>query len=346
MLIDWFTVGAQALNFLILVWLLKHFLYKPILNAIDTREKRIASELADADAKKAEAQKEHEEFQHKNEEFDQQRTALLTKTMDEAKAERQRLLDEARKAADDLSARRQETLLNDAHNLNQAIMRRTQQEVFAIARKALTDLATTSLEERLGEVFTRRLRTLDPRLKAGLGEALMKMSEPAIVRSAFDMPPEQRAAIQNALNETFSAEIHVRFETAPDLVSGIELATNGQKVTWTIAGYLASLEEGIDELLKRQEKPEPKAEPKLESQAQEKPKPDAENIAKPKAEPKVEVASTPEVQANAEPKSDVKPESKAGATAARKPEVEPIIEPEPEAKVETKAKDREPVPIV
>ena len=55
MLIDWFTVGAQALNFLILVWLLKRFLYKPILHAIDEREKRIAKELADADAKKAEA---------------------------------------------------------------------------------------------------------------------------------------------------------------------------------------------------------------------------------------------------------------------------------------------------
>ena len=87
MLIDWFTVGAQALNFLILVWLLKRFLYKPILNAIDAREKRIAAELADADAKKAEAQKERDEFQHKNEEFDQQRAALLSKATDEAKAE-------------------------------------------------------------------------------------------------------------------------------------------------------------------------------------------------------------------------------------------------------------------
>ena len=107
MLIDWFTIGAQALNFLILVWLLKHFLYQPILNAIDAREKRIAKELADADAQKAEAQKEHDEFQKKNEEFDQQRAALLTKATDEAQAERQRLLDEARKAADALSAKRQ-----------------------------------------------------------------------------------------------------------------------------------------------------------------------------------------------------------------------------------------------
>src|SRR5580704_2922901 len=120
MLIDWFTVGAQALNFLILVWLLKHFLYKPILNAIDAREKLIAGKLTDADAKETEAQKERDEFQKKNEEFDQQRSALLSKATDEAKAERKRLLDEARKAADVLSAKRQESLMNDARNLNQA----------------------------------------------------------------------------------------------------------------------------------------------------------------------------------------------------------------------------------
>ena len=143
MLIDWFTVGAQALNFIILVWLLKRFLYKPILNAIDAREKRIAAELADADAKKAEAKQERDEFQHKNEEFDQQRAALLSKATDDANAERQRLLDDARKAADALSAKRLEALRSDANNLNQAIRRRTEQEVFAIARKALTDLAAS-----------------------------------------------------------------------------------------------------------------------------------------------------------------------------------------------------------
>ena len=52
MLIDWFTVAAQLVNFLILVWLLKRFLFKPITSAIDAREKRIATELAAADAKK------------------------------------------------------------------------------------------------------------------------------------------------------------------------------------------------------------------------------------------------------------------------------------------------------
>jgi len=257
MLIDWFTVGAQALNFIILVWLLKRFLYKPIRNAVDAREKRIAAELADADAKRIEAKKERDEFQRKNEKFEQQRAALLSKATDEAKAERQRLLDDARKAADALSAKRQQELRSDANNLDQAIRRRTEQEVFAIARKALTDLATTSLEERMSDVFTRRLRTMEGNAKEGLGQALKTGSEPALVRSAFDLPAAQRATIQEALSATFAAEIQVRFETASELVSGIELTANGQKVAWSIADYLASLQKSVGELL-QEPKPETK----------------------------------------------------------------------------------------
>jgi F-type H+-transporting ATPase subunit b len=284
MLIDWFTVLAQAVNFLILVWLLKRFLYRPILDAIDAREKLIAKELADADAKKAEAQKERDEFQHKNEAFEQQRAALLGKATDEAKAERQRLLDEARQAADALAAKRQEALRSEEQSLSQALSRRARDEVFAIARKALGDLATTSLEERMGEVFTRRLREMDAKAKAGMGEALKSASAPGLVRSAFELPAEQRTMIQNAINESFSAEIPIRFETAPDLVSGIELATDGQKVGWSIAQYLASLEKGVEELLQGKEKDQAEPEPQVKAElkpvvkaapASEQPKPEA-----------------------------------------------------------------------
>jgi F-type H+-transporting ATPase subunit b len=358
MLIDWFTVGAQALNFFILVWLMKRFLYKPILHAIDEREKRIATELANADKKKAEAQKESDEFKHKNEEFDQQRAALLSKATDEAKAERQRLLDEARQVADAWSAKRQETLRSDAHNLNQAISRRTQQEVFAIARKALTDLATTSLEERMGEVFTRRLRELNNGAKDGLAKALKTSSDPVLVRSAFELPAEQRAAIQKALNETFSAEIRVRFETAPDLISGIELTTNGQKVGWSIADYLASLEKGVEELLKEKDKaeakaapaPEAKAEPKHEAKTAPKPAAEATPIPEAKVEPKPEAQAEPKPEVKVESEPEAKAEPNPEAQAARKPEAEtapapeakaesqPVgkVSPEPEAKVEPK----------
>jgi F-type H+-transporting ATPase subunit b len=265
MLIDWFTVGAQAINFIILVWLLRRFLYKPILHAVDARERRVAAELADADAKRAEAKRERDEFLRKNAAFDQQRAALLSQATVEAKAERQRLLDEARQAADALSATRHEALRREAHDLSEAISRQTRQEVFAIARKALMDLATMSLEERLAEAFTRRLREIDGNAKADLAEALKSASEPALVRSAFELPAKHRTAIENALNETFSVNIHIRFETAPDLIAGIELTANGQKIAWSIGDYLVSLEKGVDALLKA--KQQPKATPEVKAEA-------------------------------------------------------------------------------
>ncbi len=252
MLIDWFTVGAQVINFLILIWLMKRYLYQPILHAIDARETRIAAELSDADAKKAEAKKERDDFERKNEAFDKQRAELVSKASDEANTKGQQLMDAARQAADALSAKRQKALNDEQQNLKQAIVQRTQEEVFAITRKALTDLADTSLEASMTDAFTRRVRALTGKDKDSLAAALKNSATPTIIRSAFTLPQEQRAAIGQALNETFSADIQIDFVVTPDVISGIELTAGGQKAAWSIAGYISSLEQRIGELSKAQ----------------------------------------------------------------------------------------------
>ena len=279
MLIDWFTVGAQIVNFLILVWLLKHFLYKPILDAIDAREKRIAAELADADTKKAEAEKERTDFEVKNKTFDEQRSALLLKATDEANAERARLLDQAKKDAESLQVTQADALRADQIRLGSEITLLAEKEVFAIARKALADLATVSLEERVGEVFTRRLRELDPKAKELLGAALKNSTQPAMVRSAFDLPNEQKAAIQNALNETFSAAVRIKFEDSREVICGIELTANGQKVAWSIASYLTEFSKKVSDLVDTQSPPANKDAKKPETVTT--PKPDTARAPEP-----------------------------------------------------------------
>lgn len=249
MLIDWFTVCAQVINFLILVWLMKRFLYRPILSAIETREKNIAIEVAAADAKKAESQREHEEFQRKNAAFDGQREAMMTKATDEAKVERGRLLDEAGKAADELTSKRAAALLVDAESIERSLGRRACEEVFAVARKTLADLANVSLEERMSEVFAGQLREIAPETKLTIGEALRTSDVPSLIKSTFPLAERERAAIQTALNETFSAPVDLRFETSPDLISGIEFSVNGQKIAWSIEEYLSSLQKGVDDLI-------------------------------------------------------------------------------------------------
>lgn len=252
MLIDWFTVVAQVLNFLILVWLLKRFLYHPILDAIDVREKRIAAEGADADSRKAEATKQRDEFAGKNKAFDEQRDAQLAKATDEANAEKKRLLDDARRAAEQADKTRLAALCAQADQLSQALGRRVQQEVFEITRKVLTDLASTSLEACTTDVFIRHLTALDDSTKKGLVAALLASSDAAVLRTAFDLPADQQAAIQKALDDCAGTQVRLRFETTPAFVSGIELTAGGQKLGWTMGGYLASLKDSISDVVAQQ----------------------------------------------------------------------------------------------
>ena len=250
MLIDWFTVIAQAINFLILVWLMKRFLYQPILKALDAREQRIAAELTEADAKVTEALAEREEFKRKNEEFDRQRAALMSKASNDAAAEHSRLLDEVRKEADDLRGKLQDKLGNDFRNLHDEIARRTQAEVFAIARKTLSELSGTSLEARMVEVFAQRLRELNDNERSKL--AAIAAQDTVTVRSAFELPQPQKAMIEEAVRSTLGTKNLVRFDIEPNLIGGIELVLHGQKVVWSISDHLASLEKELAALLKAQ----------------------------------------------------------------------------------------------
>jgi len=249
MLIDWFTVVAQVINFLVLAWLLKRFLYHPIIQAIDAREERIAAELADADAKRAEADRQCEEFRIKNAEFDKQRTARMNEVAARAKAERVRLLEALVQESDELRGKLQSTVKKEQLVLKQALSQRAREEVFAIARKTLTDLAGTSLEARMVELFIERLGELNDKSRAELKSAFSASTQPLQVQTAFPLQEDQRARIELAVKEVLGEQKQIQFTTNAELIGGIEMSTNGQVIAWSIADYLSSLAESVDQLL-------------------------------------------------------------------------------------------------
>lgn len=251
MLIDWFTVGAQLLNFIILVWLMKRFLYQPVLDAIEAREQKIAAQLADAAATKVEAHQQRDEFQEKIQNFDEQSAELLRQAKAAASVERDRLQHEARVEADAASAQRAKALRADAQHLHAEITRQTQQHVFDISRRVLGDLAGVSLEQQMCEVFIQRLQAVEGPALTTLGAALKGVSdaEPALLRSAFELPDLQKNAIRTALETSFGQPIPLKFEATPELVSGIELSARGQKLAWSISDYLTALSSGLEEQL-------------------------------------------------------------------------------------------------
>ncbi len=250
MLIDWFTVGAQVINFLILVWLLKRYLYHPILDAIDAREQRIAKELAQADTTRAEADRAREHYQSKSDDFDKARSELLRQAGADADAERKRLLDLARKSATDLGTQRQASLMRESDGFALALRSRTQQEVFAIARKTLADLASTSLEARMVDALARRLTDASAEDKAALVKAFQTSTAAVTVRSVFELPNAEREALKTAIKDTLGVTPSLQFETAPEVIGGIEIASAGHQLDWSINGYLDALQAAVDELIK------------------------------------------------------------------------------------------------
>jgi F-type H+-transporting ATPase subunit b len=254
MKINWFTVIAQAINFLILVWLLKRFLYKPVLKAIADREKRISDQLLDAIAKTIDAKKEQDLFNAKNDEFDRQKKVLADKAVSDANADRQKLLDLAKEDANALRSSLEAEIRENQENRGLEIARKTQEEVFAITRKALADIASLSLEEQSVSTFIRRLNeSKDPEKKQFM-DAFKSNTNAILVRSAFDLPAKQQGEISNAVDEILNAKAEMQFKKAPELISGVELSTNGYKLSWSFSEYLNSLEKSIS--VKMKEKPE------------------------------------------------------------------------------------------
>jgi F-type H+-transporting ATPase subunit b len=265
MLIDWFTVGAQGVNFLILVWLLRRFLYKPVLAAIDAREKSVAAKLSDAAAREAKAQAEGAELRKRSEAFDREREGLLRKATDEAATERQRLIESARQDSQLLRVKLTKALADERAELGHQLSIQTQAEVFAVARKTLADLSGTGLEERMIEVFIARLRGLPEKQRLALARAGMETGagvdigtsaadfhavpgRVALVRSAFELPPAGRAKIEAAIRESLGANVATHFETAPEFVCGVELTVDGVKLAWSVADYLSSLAQDVTAL--------------------------------------------------------------------------------------------------
>lgn len=249
MLIDWFTVAAQAVNFLILVWLLKRFLYKPILGAMDAREQQIASQLRQAEAEKAEAKKEAEKLRAAREEFERSKQTRLKEVSDEVTAMRHQLTDEARHEINDLRAKWRKTLQAEQKTLLKEIAGRVEKETFAIASKVLRDLAGKEIEQQIVDVFIQKLRHLNGAEKKGIAAVAKSSGSPILVRTAFDLPDPERAEIEKAIKAAFVGDKRVEFEKDSELISGIELLGDGHKVSWSISDYLSSLRENVHEMI-------------------------------------------------------------------------------------------------
>ncbi|HSV86307.1 MAG TPA: hypothetical protein VLH85_07010 [Levilinea sp.] len=255
-MIDLFTVFAQIVNFLLLIVLLKRFLYKPILKAIAAREERVANTVREADRAKAEAQQQIEAYRQKNEAWDAERAALVQALRQELDQQRKELTSEAHHDVEVARQHWHKGLRQEKQSFLHRLRQQVSYQTYQVARQVLADLADVDLELRIIQVFLKRLETIDYQQLVTLVQSMERGNGSLQVTSAFELSQENRLSIEKALDNrlvelypSFSANRVLKFEFSSHVLYGIELRTSNFKLSWNMGDYLQMLEDALNEQL-------------------------------------------------------------------------------------------------
>jgi F-type H+-transporting ATPase subunit b len=248
-LIDAFTIGAQIVNFLILLFLLRRFLYRPIVQAMQARQERIAAEQREAAAARQEAERLAEDYRERKERFERERERLMHEARQEAEALRREKMQAARQEVEQASARWNRSLRQEQETFLRDLREQGAQALWEACARALGDLADASLEAQVLKAFLTRLEALPDEelqaLRARAGEA----SGEVAVASRFPIPGPARERLAQTLRERLGAPVDLRFEEDASVLAGVELRAEGHTLAWSMAGYLEAVQGRLGEAL-------------------------------------------------------------------------------------------------
>jgi F-type H+-transporting ATPase subunit b len=250
--IDWFVLFCQIFNFLLLMYLLKRFLYGRIIKAMDDREAKISARFAEAEELKIEANEAAELYDKRNQLLNEKKEQMLNEATMAADAKRKELMEKVRVEVDQVKTRWQDMLLREKDAFFYDLRQRAAKQLYATARKALRDLADTDLEERIVDEFLRRIKTLDEGKSTQIRKAISGVGNKVTIQSAFGISVSRQTQIEEALNKQITNGFTIRYLEQPDIVSGIEMRVNGHKIAWSLNEYLETLVESLTETLQKE----------------------------------------------------------------------------------------------
>jgi len=254
-LINWFTVGAQIINFLVLLALLKWLLFDRVTRAMDERQRTIADRLEEARRKQEEANQRERELQRKHHELDEQREGLLDDAKQQAARQREEMTDQAREQVEQSRQQWREELADQQERFLDDITRRAGEALGRGVHQALRDLADTELNRQAIEHFVGKLQAIDDDTRDRFQQALQENADAGVVvATAHDLPDEQRHRVSDAVRTLGKGEgsIDVSFQQADELIAGAELRVGGHAIGWNLRQYLDRFDENLRQHLARQ----------------------------------------------------------------------------------------------
>jgi F-type H+-transporting ATPase subunit b len=245
MAIDWTTFILEIINFLVLVWILQHFLYRPVLETLARRRAGIERTLAEARDTETRARALQTQFENRLADWEQEKAALHARFEQEMTVERSRQM---QVLADALAQERERRAAQDTHR-RETLRLELESQALAQARRFATTLlarlASPELEARLIEAGMEDFAALPADSLNGLATAARPPDARLLVTSAFPLTEAQRQRIGATLTARLGTSPNLNFRIDAQLGAGLRLALGPWQINFSLADELAQFAAAI-----------------------------------------------------------------------------------------------------
>lgn len=221
--LDPLTIVLEIINFLVLLWLLKRFLYKPIKNAIAQRQAVLEQGLKDAEEKAKQAEALSQQHQHELEQWEQEKARQQTELQQQLVKEREQAMSKVRAAAE-AEEQRLSVLRQQAQSqLQQQMQHQAAQSALQLTGRMLERLAGAKLDEQLIAMLQQDLQTLPEEEKHALTQSLHQHKGKVQLSSAHDVSNAALESLKETLSKVLEQDILLDIQVSPDLISGVRI---------------------------------------------------------------------------------------------------------------------------
>lgn len=221
--LNWSTFLLEILNFLVLMWILKRFLYAPVLETIAKRRAGIDQELRAAQAMKAEAEALQAQYESRLDEWNAERDAARESLRRDVAEERKRLL---ACVEQELEREREKARVLEDKRRSDALRKYQEQALeqgSRFAARLLAELTGPELEARLFELALRQLDALPEERLNAIRQACEESPEEAEAATAYLLEPARRKRLADKLGEVSGIPVACRFSEDPTLLAGLRV---------------------------------------------------------------------------------------------------------------------------
>jgi len=221
--LNWSTFLLEIINFLILVWILKRFLYKPILDVITRRQSDIEKSLNDAKALHNDAEVLQEQYKNRLAVWEQDQLAAETELKKEMEAERARQIEILQNS---LKEEREKAQVIEAHQLKNQQQQNEKRALLQGAQfttRLLTAVAGPELEQRLSALLMQELATLSSEQIKVLQAAGKKASEKIQITSAYPLDDTTRQLLEQSLSTALQVNGPFHYQQDKRLLAGLRI---------------------------------------------------------------------------------------------------------------------------